>query len=345
MPKQSRGFNLMGVSSESDDTSQYIQELLDSQQISYSECMTFESINHFFAHSPVVSIAVGLSAVIATLVYLMTFSGVIQKELKRRRMKHAVAHLKDHYIICGFGRVGQQVARELESEKEKFVILEREEAKMKAAKEENWPYVIGDVAVDESMLQQAQIENAKGVIIAVGSDADAIFMAISAKALKPDIFIVARASNTEAANKLSKIGVNRIALPYQIGGYHMATMAIRPSVVDFLDLLIDHERDELEMEEFWIEKDGFYDGKALKESEILADGVAILAIRRSNAKAVINPEDSTVLKGGDRLVAMGPRTALDKVTKMVEKHQPESKDDPHLAADINPIPFGEKAEK
>lgn len=257
-------------------------------------------------------------------------------------MKHTVTHLKDHYIVCGFGRVGQQVARELAAEKEKFVILEREEDKIKIAKEENWPYLIGDVAVDEGMLTEAQIEHAKGVIIAVGSDADAIFMAISAKALNPEIFIVARASNTEAANKLNKIGVNRVALPYQIGGYHMATMAVRPSVVDFLDLLIDHENDELEMEEFWIEKDGFYDGKSLKEAEFLQDGIAILAIRRSNGKAVVNPEASTAVKGGDRLVAMGHRDALDKVTKTITKNQPESKDTPHLLADVNPIPFNEK---
>ncbi len=317
----------------------------------YSKCMdllspeTIQSINQFFVHSPVFTISIGISALIATLVYLASFSGVIQKELKRRRMKHAVAHLKDHYIVCGFGRVGQQIARELDAEKEKFVILERDDDKLKEAKAHGWAYLIGDVAVDEQMLVQAQIEHAKGVIIAVGSDADAIFMAISAKSLNPEVFLVARASNAEAAAKLTKIGVNRVALPYQIGGYHMATMAVRPSVVDFLDLLIDHENDELEMEEFWIEKGGFYDGKTIKESDFLTDGVAILAIRRSNGKAVVNPEDSAALKGGDRLVAMGPRAALDAATKAVAKNQPESKDTPHLLADVNPVPFAEKTEK
>lgn len=298
----------------------------------YSERMDFsslsvESINNFFVHNPIFTVSVGISALIATSVYLFGFSDVIRKEAKRRRMKHRIDHLKDHYILCGFGRVGQQVARELAEEGEHFVILEREEAKLHPAKERNWAYIVGDVAVDETMFQNAQIANAKGVIISVGTDADAIFMAISARALKPDVFLVARASSVEAADKLTKIGVHRVALPYQIGGYHMATMALRPSVVDFLDLLVDQERDELEMEEYHIHKDGFYDGKTLKEAGFVQDGLAVLAIRRKNGKAVINPSDATALAGGDKLVVMGCEKDLQELLQEVSKKQPKDKED------------------
>lgn len=307
----------------------------------------FNAINHFFINYPIFPISVGISAVVATLVYVSSFSSVMQKELKRRRMKRTIDSLKDHYILCGFGRVGQQVAHELASEGESFVIIDREEAKLQTAKDNHWPVIIGDSAVDESLFETAHLDRAKGVIIAVGSDADAIFMAISARASRNDIFIVARASTVEAAHKLTKVGVNRVALPYQIGGYHMATMAIRPSVVDFLDLLVDSSHNELDMEEFWIEKDGYYDGKTLKEAKFLDDGIAVLAIRRANGKAVVNPNDTVTLHGGDRLVSMGPQAALEKLFKEVNKNQPESKNTPHLISDVNPVPFADelKAEK
>ncbi len=300
-----------------------------------------QAINAFFTH-PIFTSAVGISAVIAVLIYTLGFSGVIRKELKRRRMKSRIDHLKDHYILCGFGRVGQQVAKELAAEGELFVVIERDEAKAESAKEHNWAYLVGDVAVDETLFEKARIQTAKAVIIAVGSDADAIFMAISARALRDDIFIVARASSLEAADKLNKINVNRIALPYQIGGYHMATMALRPTVVDFLDLLVDHQNDELEMEEYLVNESGHYIGKTLKEAGFTEDNVAVLAIRKKNGKAVINPIDTTKLESGDRLVVMGPEDKLGKLTTEFEKHQTTSKgkkEDEAPAEVVKPSPF------
>ncbi len=304
-------------------------------------------ITYFFTHNPVIATAIGVSAVIATLVYIASFGDVFKKELKRRRMKHRINTLKDHYIVAGFGRVGQQVAKELSTEGEPFVLLEKNEEKLKLAKDNNWAYLVGDVALDESMLENAQIKTAKAIIIAVGTDADVIFMAISARALRPDIFIVARASSVEAADKLNKIGVNRVALPYQIGGYHMATMALRPMVVDFLDLLIDNEQDDLEMEELTIDKDGFYEGKTLEESGILAHNVTVLVIRRADGKALVNPDDNEKLFGGDRLVAMGAQKNLQEMIKKFEKHEPDVKSEsakpksPGLGGEIKPSPFVE----
>ncbi len=282
------------------------------------------TINAFFT-SPVFTVAVGLSAVTATLVYAFGFSGVIHKELKRRRMKGRVDHLKDHYILCGFGRVGQQVAKELAEEGEQFVVIERQEDKLELAKDKNWAYLVGDVAVDETLFEKAKIKTAKAVIIAVGSDADAIFMAISARALRDDIFIVARASSLEAADKLNKINVNRIALPYQIGGYHMATMALRPTVVDFLDLLVDPDNNDLEMEEYVVSEKSYYVDKSIEEAGFLKNNLAVLAIRKKNGKAVINPAEAAKLDAGDRLVVMGPEDKLADLTKEFEKHQPDSK--------------------
>lgn len=281
-------------------------------------------ITYFFTHNPVIASAIGVSAVVATVAYIASFGDVFKKELKRRRMKQRISSLCDHYIVCGFGRVGQQIAKELSSEGERFVIIEKDEGKLKLAKENNWAYLTGDVALDETLLEMAKIKTAKAIIIAVGTDADVIFMAISARALRPDIFIVARASSVEAADKLQKIGVNRVALPYQIGGYHMATMAIRPMVVDFLDLLIDNEQDDLEMEELSIYRGGYYDQLTLHKSGILENSVSVPVIRLANGKAVINPSSDQVLHGGDRLVVMGSQKALQAMIKEFTKNEPDT---------------------
>lgn len=260
-------------------------------------------------------------------------------------MKKRIDNLKGHYILCGFGRVGQQVAKELASEGELFVIIEKDESKLALAKEHNWAYLIGDVALDESLYEKAHIKEAKSAILSVGTDADAIFMAISARSMNPDIFLVARASSREAADKLTKVGVNRVAMPYQIGGYHMATMALRPTIVDFLDTLVDHERDELEMEEYQVFRDSYFDGKTIEESKISNEKVAILALRREDGKAIINPVLSTKLQGGDRLVMMGAEKDLLAVTKEFDKRQEkEAKAAEHhtsqvLVSDIKPSHF------
>jgi voltage-gated potassium channel len=302
-----------------------------------------EAINNYFIHNPIFTVSIGISAVIALLVYALGFSKTLKKEIKKARMKQHINQLKDHHIVCGYGRVGQQIAQELASDNQSFIIIERDEDKLHYAKEHNWPYLVGDVALDETLFEKARINTAKTLIIAVGSDADAIFMAVSARAMHKDIFIVARASSIEVGDKLSKIGVNRVALPYQIGGYQMATMAIRPTVVDFLDILVDSEREELEMEEYLISENGFYDGKSLGESGFVSPKVAVLAIRHKDGKCMINPKDSVKLNGGDRLVVMGDAKMLHELTKAVEKQQLPKKDFPQaasvLVADVKPSPF------
>lgn len=306
------------------------------------------AINHFFINNPLFTIPIAISGVIGVLLYASTMSKGAKQSLKRRLMTRRINNLRDHYIICGFGRVGQQIAKELADENVPFVIIEREEDKLKLAKEHEWLTIVGDVALDESLFVQAHIDTAKTVIIAVGTDADAIFMAVSAKAMKKDIFIVARASSVEAADKLSKIGVNRVALPYQIGGYHMATMALRPTVVDFLDLLIDQERNELEIEEFIIHADEVYDGKHINDLEI-NDGLSILAIKKASGQSLINPKDDVPIQGDDRIVVLGPKPKIDafaaKLAKnqgVRKKHPDTAKTEPETPVDIKPSPFQEK---
>ncbi len=242
-------------------------------------------------------------------------------------MEHKIKTMKEHYILCGFGRVGQQVAKELAAENKTFVVLDKDDNQLKLAKEHHWPYIAGDVALDETLFTQAGIEKAECIIIAVGTDADAVFMAVSARALNKDIFIVARASSQETADKLAKIGVNRIALPYQIGGFHMATMALRPTVVDFLDVLTDNAQSQLEMDELEIIDNSIYHSKSLDEAGLVKGNVVVVAVHKKNGNSQINPPDSFLLHSGDRLVVMGPKEQIEVIQKEFDKKQPEPKEE------------------
>lgn len=212
---------------------------------------------------------------------------------------------QNHFIICGFGRVGEQVAREFTRHNREFVILERDTDRLNLAKTSGWPFMMGDVAIDESLLEKADIGSAAGMVIAVGNDADAIFIAISARALREDIVIVARASNLATREKLAKIGVNRVTLPHEIGGHHLASLAIESPRADLLDILVNLAGQELPMREVAVQAGGQYDGLSLAESGLGVDGVVVLVIRPQNGSALINPSGTTKLMGNDRLIILG----------------------------------------
>lgn len=234
-------------------------------------------------------------------------------------METKISHLKDHYIICGFGRVGRQIADELNEEEVPFMVIDKQDI-FDDCQKKGWLYMLGDASKDEDVLKKARIDTAKGVLIAVGSDADCVFITVSARSLNPNLFIVARASTQEAADKLKKVGANRVALPYQIGGYHMATMALRPAVVDFIDTIFDSRHDELHVEQMLVNKGSKIISTPLKKY-LSRDNtkVVILAVLRTGESSVLNPTGDTTLREGDNLILLGTRKDLDKAGNIFGK--------------------------
>ena len=162
-------------------------------------------------------------------------------------MQNKISKLKDHYIVCGFGRVGKQVCEDLEHSKVDFLIIDRDQREIKLAQSKGYLYVEEDPTLEIS-LEKANIKQAKALISCLGQDTDNLFVTLTARSLNPNIYIVTRANEEENVNKFEKAGANRVAIPYQIGGYHMATMALRPAVLDFLDVIVDSRHQELEVE-------------------------------------------------------------------------------------------------
>lgn len=265
-----------------------------------------------FFQSTFFAVVIGLSALIVTLVYLRKFHFQISSHLRRRFMEKEIRKLENHFIVSGFGRVGSQVALELSHEKVPFVVIDRDPQRIEECKEKGFLSILGDAAIGEDVLKKAQIEKAKGLIIALGQDADALFVAVTAKSLNPSLFIVARASTEEGASKLEKVGVERVVLPYQIGGYHMANLALRPAVVDFLDLLVDTKHKELVAEEIEVKEEvkDLEDFLGQKKTNVV-----VLAIKKPDQSCLVNPRLQTILKVGDKLILLGTKEELEEIKK------------------------------
>jgi len=271
------------------------------------------NIKGFFTNT-FFTITIALSATVLVFAYLKILHHHLKTALKRRHMNKKIQNLKSHFVICGFGRVGGQIAEELFHENIPFVVTDRDPERIRKCKEKNWLCILGDAAIGEETLKKANIQQARGVIIAIGNDADALFVAVTAKSLNPKLFIVARASSPEGASKLEKVGVERVALPYQIGGYHMANMALRPGVVDFLNVIVDTKHQEMVVEEIEVGLNSPLLGKELDEHfDRRKKDVVVLAIKRADKSCIINPSPDIILNQGDKLILLGTKKALLEV--------------------------------
>ncbi len=245
------------------------------------------------------------------------FAGTFKENRRRKIMEKTIDACHDHYIVCGYGRVGKQIADELSEEKAKFVVIDRDQAEAKEAAERGFLVVNGD-PTEERTLLKAGILKAKSVIIVPGSEVDSLYIVLSARSLNPDVYIIARASKEEGLAKIKKAGADKVTLPEQIAGYHMATMALRPAVVDFLDVIIDGKHDELQIEELQIRPKSEFINRPLSFYLSQVDhGLAVLAINRVDGTTKVNPAGNEVLGLNDKLILMGTRRQLEKVTDKV----------------------------
>jgi len=280
-----------------------------------------EPVNQLSPHGRmfnVVLIFLGIGTVgfaMATLTH-----AVIESELGsffgRRRMEKEIAKLKDHIIICGAGRVGRRVALEVTARNIPLVIVEQEPAKAKWAQEHNFPVIIGD-ATNEQVLQQARIEQARGLASAVTSDAQNVYIVLTAHGMAPQLPIVARASEEAAESKLIKAGATAVLSPYNYAGQRMARMLTRPNVQRFLDVALSSLSDgdlDLQIEEVRVAEKSQLVGSSLSDCDLRKRlGVIVLAIRRVDGHLDFNPGPSQTVSPGDCLIAMGDSQKLKEL--------------------------------
>jgi voltage-gated potassium channel len=253
---------------------------------------------------------VGTALYTFTLVATAIVEGGLPARLRERRQARMFEQIKDHFIVCGFGRIGSIIAREFERQRVPFVVIEREAARVQQAVEQGYTAMAAD-ASREDALKAAGIERARGLIAAVGTDAENVYAVLTARVLRPDLFILGRAEGEDSARKLRHAGADRVISPYQIGGQQIAQTAIRPAVVDFVELATSSENLELAMEEITVNKPSTLIDRSIVEANIRQRfGVIVVAIQRKNRNMEFNPEPDARICEGDKLVVLGRGESL-----------------------------------
>jgi voltage-gated potassium channel len=234
---------------------------------------------------------------------------------KRRRLMES---LTNHYILCGFGRTGRQVAAEFATESIACIVVDSDEAAIQDAQQRGFVTFQGDATQDQ-VLFQAGIERASCLIAALPSDAENLYTVLSAKTLAPKIRTIARASSEEAVQKLQRGGADVVVSPYITGGKRMAAAALRPQVVDFLDGILTGADRTVYIEEFLISPEHCPKvGQTLREAELrLKSGALILAIRRADNSLIVGPDGGTVLYSGDLVIGMGTSEDLRRLNQIL----------------------------
>jgi voltage-gated potassium channel len=232
---------------------------------------------------------------------------------RRRRVEKAIRELKNHYIICGYGRMGKIISKELREDGVQFLVIEKRPVQ---PEEEGVLILKGDATRDET-LHEAGIDRAAGLISVLPTDAENLFVVLSARGLNPTLLIVARAIEEGAERKLIRAGATKVVSPYHIGGLRMAHTVLRPTVVDFLEFATRSGNLELQIEEIQIQEKSELIGLTLEESGIGRDlGVIIVAIKQATGETRFNPTFRSTVKPGDTLIALGERSKLRKVGEM-----------------------------
>lgn len=284
--------------------------------VGFSEIVPLTNVGRVIT---VVIIILGISVGTYTIGIIVQWlvGGELQKIFGRRRLQKQISDLKNHFIICGFGRIGHVICKELFEDDIQFVVIEQDPAIIEELIALKYLCLEMD-ATSEDALQAAGIKNARGLVTAVNSDANNVFITLTARGLRPDIFILARASEEKNEEKLLKAGASRVVSPYLIGARRMAHVLKRPTVVDFLDIATMGNNLGLIMEEADVGPHSGIVGKNLIESRLRQDfGVIIVAIKKTSGQMIFNPAPSQILESGDVIVVIGQTGDLKRMREVL----------------------------
>ena len=242
--------------------------------------------------------------------------GELQEIYGRKRLEKKLKDLRDHYIVCGYGRMGKIIAREFKHEKLKFVVIEKNEVILDAYENEEYFILQGDATKDE-LLKKAGIERAKCLISVLPNDAENIYVVLSARGLNPGLLIVARAGEEGSEQKLLRAGADRVVSPYHIGGLRIAHTVLKPAVVDFIEFATKSGNINLQIEEIAIREDTNLVGQSLDQCGIGRElGIIVVAIKQQSGEMKFNPIFQTIIGAGDTLIAVGETSKLKILEEM-----------------------------
>ena len=236
---------------------------------------------------------------------------------EKRRTKRMIDRMKDHFIVCGFGRVGRGAAEELQSAGAQFLVVDNDEDRVERAMKAGLFAVLGDCTHDDT-LRDVGILRAKGIIAALQTDADNLFLTLSAKSLNPKLHLATRVSEEEAESKLRRAGADVVFAPYSTAGHRMAQSMLRPHVHEFLDFTTRGIGMDVRIEQVRVSEHSEFVSRSLQQTQVRRDlGVVVLAIRKADGKMLFNPPAEEMIGAGDHLIAMGPVEKLRQLEKLL----------------------------
>jgi voltage-gated potassium channel len=259
---------------------------------------------------------------VGTVLYALSAGAriILEGELKdifgRRKLEKKIKDLYDHYIVCGYGRMGKIICRELKAEGVKFVVIDKDPRMLE--EKEDILFLIGDAAHDNT-LKEGGVERAKGLISVLSTDAENLFVVLSARGLNPNLLIIARAAEEDSEQKLLRGGATKVISPYHIGALRMAHTVLKPTVVDFIEFATKSGNIELQMQEIAIQEGSSLIGLTLEQCGIGRDlGAIIVAIKQSTGDTKFNPTFRSTLNAGDTLIALGEISKLRVIEEMAK---------------------------
>lgn len=274
--------------------------------VGYGEVREISSEGKIFTIFLIIS-GVGIVAYLAGVFTRTIIEGEIREIVGRRKLEKKIQKLKDHYIVCGFGRIGKVVCRELTTKPLPFLIIEKNIEKIQKDKTEEYLCLHGDAA-SEKILLEAGVKRAKGLIVCTSSDADNLYTTLIARELNNKLFILTRSEIEGGERKLLWAGANKVISPHHIGGVRMAQAILRPNVLDFIEIATQSQSMELQIEELLIRKESSFAGATISDCGLKQDfGLMIVAIKKLSGEMIFNPFPENTIEEGDVLIALGER--------------------------------------
>lgn len=281
----------------------------------YATVVTLSTVGYgdFIPHSSkgmlftVFLIIVGVGTMLYTVGFITEtmIEGRLNIILGRGRLEKMIKKMQNHYIICGCGRIGRLICKELAEEKVEFVVIDNNQEVIQRIEEEGFVYYKGDATHDKTLLA-AGIKKAKGIICVLPSDAENLYVILTARELNQDIFILSRSDDEESEKRLLRAGADRVESPYMMGGMRMAMAILRPAMLDFVEITTMKQSLELRMDEIAVCSDSSYIGKSLEDSQIKQKfGLIVVAVKQESGKMIFNPMAKYVIESNDKLIVLG----------------------------------------
>ncbi|MCF6247339.1 MAG: potassium channel protein [Desulfobacula sp.] len=260
---------------------------------------------------------VGYFLYIAGVIIQAIVEGEIQSILGRKRLDKKIRNMTNHYIVCGYGRIGRVLCNLIREETKDIVVIDQDPELVSILASDKMHYLVGD-ASDEELLLKAGIKKASFLVAALGTDTANVFLVLTARQLNPDIYIMARASNPNVRNKLVVAGANMVESPYDTGAISMGLKLLRPSVSSFLDIALSRKVEAIQIEEIFVPKSSKYTNIALKDSKIRqAFNLIIISIKKASGEMLFNPHFETLIEPQDTLIVMGKTKELKQFAKAI----------------------------